>query len=74
MEALLPLARARVPDWSGRDDAAEAPVERPSRLRPRHLAQLVASLAVIGPPGLLAWRVARGEAEVGVRVALEDES
>lgn len=46
-------------------EATEAQLERPRRLRPKHLAQLIAIAAVIGLLGLLVWRVARGEAGGG---------
>ena len=42
----------------------------PRRLRPKHLAQVVAIAVVIGLVGLLAWRVARGEAGGGFVAAI----
>ncbi len=50
--------------------AAEAQRERPRRLRPKHLAQLIAIAVVIGLLGLLVWRVARGEPGEGFVVAV----
>jgi len=43
---------------------------RPRRIRPKHLAQLVALTAVVGLFGLLVWRVARGEAGGGFVAAI----
>jgi cytochrome c biogenesis protein CcmG, thiol:disulfide interchange protein DsbE len=44
--------------------AGPAEIEQPGqrRLRPKHLAQLIAIAAVVALFGLLVWRVARGEA------------
>ncbi len=44
----------------------------PRRLRPKHIAQLIAIAAVVGLLGLLVWRVARGEAGGGFVAAIRE--
>lgn len=51
-------------------DGAETDRAEPRPLRPKHLAQLVAIAVVLGLLGLLAWRVARGEAGGGFVAAI----
>jgi len=51
-------------------DGAEIARMGPRRLRPKHFAQVVAIAVVIGLLGLLAWRVARGEAGGGFVAAI----
>lgn len=53
-----------------RADGAEIERAGPRRLRPKHFAQFVAVAVVIGLLGLLAWRVAHGEAGGGFVAAI----
>ena len=53
-------------------DATEIDQAGPRRLRPKHLAQLIAMAAVVGLLGLLVWRVARGEAGSGFVAAIRE--
>ena len=53
-----------------RADGAETDRAGLRQLRPKHLAQLVAIAVVLGLLGLLAWRVARGEAGGGFVAAI----
>jgi cytochrome c biogenesis protein CcmG/thiol:disulfide interchange protein DsbE len=53
-------------------EPAEVEQRGQRRLRPKHLAQLIAISAVIGLFGLLAWRVARGEAGSGFVAAIRE--
>lgn len=53
-----------------RADGVETERAGPRRLRPKHLAQLVAIAVLLGLLGLLAWRVARGEAGGGFVAAI----
>lgn len=53
-----------------RADGAEIDRAGPRRLRPKHLAKLVAIAVAIGILGLSAWRVARGEARGGFVAAI----
>jgi cytochrome c biogenesis protein CcmG, thiol:disulfide interchange protein DsbE len=54
--------------------AEPAEIEPPGqrRLRPKHLAQLIAIAVVVGLFGLLVWRVARGEAGSGFVAAIRE--
>lgn len=52
--------------------ATEIEQAAPRRIRPKHLAQLIAIAAVVGLLGLLVWRVARGEAGSGFVAAIRE--